>query len=179
LPDQIPEALEKIFSNDYRLESAIKISSWLDGVALPDATNEVAISLTAHLRMAYLDVEIENFGTVQVLGDGAIVSSPLGSTAFSLNAGGPIVSTDLDVVILTPICASRPIRPIVLPSAAKMKIKSIRQGIETAVTIDGIFVRKFPLHSELVVAASKNRTNLVRFTKRYMGQRTWRLAKGE
>jgi len=179
LPDQIPEALEKIFSNDYRLESAIKISSWLDGVALPDATNEVAISLTAHLRMAYLDVEIENFGTVQVLGDGAIVSSPLGSTAFSLNAGGPIVSTDLDAVILTPICASRPIRPIVLPSAAKMKIKSIRQGIETAVTIDGIFVRKFPFHSELVVAASKNRTNLVRFTKRYMGQRTWRLAKGE
>ncbi|MBO3803381.1 MAG: NAD(+)/NADH kinase [Candidatus Brockarchaeota archaeon] len=178
-PDQIPEALERVFANDYRMESAIKISSWLDGAALPEATNEVAVSLTAHLRMAYLDVDVDNFGMVRVLGDGAIVSSPLGSTAFSLNAGGPIVSTDLDAVILTPICASRPIRSIVLPSSATLKIKQARQGVETAVTVDGIFVRRLPFHSELRVAASKNRTNLIRFTGKYMEQRTSRLARGE
>jgi NAD+ kinase len=179
VPEQIPIALEKIFANDYRLESVVKLSSWLDGIALPEASNEVAISLTAHLRMAYLDVDIDNFGKVQVLGNGVIVSSPLGSTAFSLNAGGPIVSTDLDAIVLTPICASRPIRPIVLPSISKLKIKSIRQGVETAVTIDGIFVRKMPFQSELEVVASKNRTNLIRFSQKYMEQRTWRLARGE
>ncbi|MGQ9513829.1 MAG: NAD(+)/NADH kinase [Thermoproteota archaeon] len=179
VPEQIPIALEKIFANDYRIESPVKLSSWLDGSALPEAANEVAVSLTAHLRMVYLDVDIDNFGKVQVLGDGIIVSSPLGSTAFSLNAGGPIISTDLDAIVLTPICASKPIRPIVLPSISKLKITLARQGVETAVTVDGIFVRRMPFHSELKVAVSKNRTNLIRFSQRYMEQRTWRLARGE
>jgi len=178
-PDQIPEALEKLFAQKHAIESAPKIASWLDGVQLPEATNEAAISLSAHLRMFYLDVDIEDFGSIQVLGDGAIVSSPLGSTAFSLNAGGPIVSTALDAIVLTPICASKPVRPVVLPPTSAIKIVPVRQGIEMVVTIDGVFVRKFPFRSELKVIASHNRTNLVRFASDYESKRTWRLTRGE
>jgi len=178
-PDQIPEALEKLFDRKYGVESTPKIASWLDGVQLPEAANEVAVSLSAHMRMVYLDVDIENFGSIQVLGDGVIVSSPLGSTAFSLNAGGPIVSTDLDAIILTPICASRPVRPVVLPPTSAIKIVPIRQGVEMVVTIDGVFVRKFPFRSELKVVASNNRTVLVRFSRDYESKRTWRLTRGE
>jgi NAD+ kinase len=179
LPDRIPEALERIFAGDYVTESSLKVSSWLDGVQLPEASNEVAVSLSAHMRMVYLDVDIEGFGPIQVLGDGVIVASPLGSTAFSLNAGGPIVSTGLDAVILTPICANRPVRPIVLPPTASLRIVPVREGVETAVTIDGIFVRKLPFRSELRVTASKNRINLVRFSVDYGSKRSRRLTRGE
>jgi len=178
-PEQIPESLERVFAGKYEIESAPKISSWLDGVQLPEAANEVAVSLSAHMRMVYLDVEIEGFGAIEVLGDGLIASSPLGSTAFSLNAGGPIISTDLDAIVLTPICASKPVRPIVLPPTAAIKIVPVRQGVEMVVTIDGVFVRKFPFHSELKVTASKHRTNLVRFSGDYRSKRTWRLTRGE
>jgi NAD+ kinase len=178
-PDQIPEALDNLFARKHFIESAPKIASWLDGVQLPEAANEVAVSLSAHLRMVYLDVDVENFGSIQVLGDGVIVASPLGSTAFSLNAGGPIVSTDLDAIVLTPICASRPVRPLVLPPTSAIKIVPVRQGVEMVVTIDGVFVRKFPFRSELKVIASHNRTNLVRFARDYKAKRTGRLTRGE
>lgn len=178
-PEQIPESLERLFAGKYAIESALKISSWLDGIQLPEAANEVAVSLSAHMKMVYLDVVIEGFGCIEVLGDGVIVSSPLGSTAFSLNAGGPIISTDLDAMVLTPICASKPVRPIVFPPTTAIGIVPIREGVETVVTIDGVFVRKFPYRSQLKVTASGHRTNLVRFSSDYKSRRTWRLTRGE
>ena len=82
-----------------------------------DALNEIVINKGAPSRMIELSIYIDNNFVTRYRSDGAIISTPTGSTGYTISAGGPIVHPDLDTIILSPICPhALNIRPIVLPN---------------------------------------------------------------
>lgn len=110
------------------------------------AVNECVITAGPPYRMIELEISIDGEAGPRLSGDGVIVSTPLGSTAYNVSAGGPIVSPDVRAMIITPLAAhSLSFRPIVLSHAAKIEIRVARANrpsggssqAGTALVLDG------------------------------------------
>ncbi len=101
------------------------------------ALNDVVISKNAADRLLYLSTRADNDYITTYKADGLIVSTPTGSTAYSLSAGGPLVHPGLDTILVTPICPFMlSSRPIILP--ADKTISSILQADESGAAADVI-----------------------------------------
>ena len=133
LNDQLTISERKLLQLHYKGET---------GVAL----NDVVVSKGNIARIIKLSLEIDGLYVADIKADGLIVSTPTGSTAYSLAAGGPIVTPPVDGVVVTPICPhSLTFRPFVIPAGSKVKVKLISEGTEVFITIDGQKV--IPMHS--------------------------------
>lgn len=104
----IDEAVKHIINGTYEIETRIMLQAKVlrDGIILGEDTalNDIVISRGALSRILHVKTYINNVFVDSFPGDGLIVSSPTGSTAYSLSCGGPIVEPDLDLIIVTPIC---------------------------------------------------------------------------
>lgn len=95
--------------------------------AVETALNEVVVTAGPPYRMIAIDVAIDGRPGPRVTGDGIIISTPTGSTAYNVSAGGPIVAPGLDAHVITPIAAhSLSFRPIVVPSSARITLNMVR-----------------------------------------------------
>lgn len=102
------------------------------------ALNEIVIDAGTLARMLRLNAFVGSRLLTRYEADGLIVATPTGSTAYSLSAGGPIVHPDLDVILLTPICAhTLTVRPILLPAERSVRIELGEDRAGAGVTIDG------------------------------------------
>jgi len=101
------------------------------------ALNDIVVSKGNIARIIKTRLEINNSYVAEVSADGLIISTPTGSTAYSLAAGGPIVSPKVNGIIITPICPhSLTFRPLVIPDDAEIKATLI-YGTESFITVDG------------------------------------------
>src|SRR5690606_8901839 len=106
------------------------------------ALNDCVVTAGPPYRMIELDVYIDGEPGPTLRGDGVIVSTPIGSTAYNVSAGGPIVSPDLDSFTITPHAAhSLAFRPIVVPSSCEIDLH-LRKGNDaddggTTLVLDG------------------------------------------
>jgi len=103
------------------------------------ALNDGVISKGGIARVVRLDLEIDGQHVAEVRGDGLIVSTPTGSTAYSLSAGGPIVHPQVDGMVLTPICPhALTFRPLVIPGTARVVVTPpAASASECRLTLDG------------------------------------------
>lgn len=109
----------KVFFKDYFFNDAVL------------AKNDIA-------RMIYLRAELGNEHIYNLAGDGVIISSPMGSTAYSMAAGGPIVHPEVRGLILTPICPHSLIhRPFVIPDSAPITLRILPPHHSVTLTLDG------------------------------------------
>ncbi|MCX8161056.1 MAG: NAD(+)/NADH kinase [Candidatus Saccharicenans sp.] len=100
--------------------------------------NDVVLNKSALARMIELLIFINDQEVTRLKGDGLILSSPTGSTAYSLSAGGPIVHPGIECIILTPICPhTLSFRPLLIPSTSEIKIKLLTPEEKVYLTIDG------------------------------------------
>lgn len=126
-----------------------------------EALNEIVINKGAPSRMIELSIFINNSFVTRYRADGAIISTPTGSTGYTISAGGPIVHPDLDSIILSPICPhALNIRPIVLPKTSTIDIRVETSNVECDATFDGQIVRPFHSGSILRVQRSTEDLNL-------------------
>ena len=124
--------------------------------------NEVAVHALPPFRMLDLELEVDGVAVARFSGDGLIVSSPIGSTAHNLSAGGPILGQELSAFVVTPICPhTLTYRPIVESAEKTFSIRLGRGAENALVVIDGqttvqvsmqqrILVRKAPVRFQLV-----------------------------
>ena len=124
--------------------------------------NEVAIHAMPPLRMLELVLEVDGAVVSRFGGDGLIVSSPIGSTAHNLSAGGPILGQELDAFVITPICPHTLTSRSIVESADRIYSVRLGQAAEQALlAVDGqaimeitrqehVFVRKAPVTFQLV-----------------------------
>ena len=138
------------------------------------ALNDIVISKGAFSRMIRLKMTVSDQNVGIFPCDGLIVSSPTGSTAYCLSAGGPIVSPELEAMILTPICPHNLYsRPMVVSPMEKIHISLVTQGVEAMLTVDGqlgihlgsedrVVVRKAPFNSKLVQLKGRNFFEILR-----------------
>lgn len=139
-----------------------------NGTAFGDyiALNDAVITKSAMSRIINLTVSVESQYATAYRADGLIISTPTGSTAYCLSAGGPIVSPDIDALVLVPI-ASHTLtnRPIVLPATHRIEV-TLNTDQEVMLTLDGQV--GIPLREKDVVAVQKAaaRIRLLRFPQK-------------
>jgi NAD+ kinase len=135
--------LEKIWRNDYVVESLplMEATSQDQGQGVPihlSALNDIVIGRGAVSRLIELDVSVNGKPVTCYRGDGLIVSSPTGSTAYSLSAGGPIISPGAEVFAITPICAhALSNRAVISSLASVVRVKLLSKGVEAIIAADG------------------------------------------
>ncbi|MBN2400177.1 MAG: NAD(+)/NADH kinase [Candidatus Aminicenantes bacterium] len=102
------------------------------------ALNDVVINKGAIARIVKLLLKIDDVMVTEVKGDGLIISTPTGSTAYSISAGGPIVSPEVNGIIITPICPhSLTFRPLVVKDSSVVTVQLLTMHVDTYITIDG------------------------------------------
>lgn len=158
----IKSYIENKFIVKRRMKLSGEIISGGEKIYEEDALNEIVINKGAPSRMIELSIFIDDNFVTRYRSDGAIISSPTGSTGYTISAGGPIVHPDLDNIILSPICPhSLNIRPIVLPKTSRVEIKVETSNVECYATFDGQIVRPFNSENILRVTKSTGDLNLV------------------
>lgn len=155
--DEMFPALEAALTGQMAADERMMLSARLlrNGQALGEwsALNDVVIMKSAMSRIVNLSVSVESRYATAYRADGLIISTPTGSTAYCLSAGGPIVFPAMDAMVLTPI-ASHTLtnRPIVVPGAHRIEV-TLATDQEVMVTIDGQV--GMPLRQGDVVAVAK------------------------
>ncbi|OGD12754.1 MAG: transposase [Candidatus Aminicenantes bacterium RBG_13_62_12] len=100
--------------------------------------NDVVINKGAVARMIQIGIWIDDKEIAALKGDGLIVSTPTGSTAYSLSAGGPIVHPHVPALVLSPICPhTLSFRPMVIASSSRVRLQILTAGEEVYLTLDG------------------------------------------
>jgi NAD+ kinase len=140
--DEIYTTLEKLFKSEFVPEPRLllKANVYRQGerVAQSFCLNDTVVSKGTQARMIKQEIFINGQFVTSLRGDGLILATPTGSTAYSLSAGGPILYPSVEAMILTPICPhTLTNRPVVIPATAKIEVilKSKDEG--TMVTFDG------------------------------------------
>ena len=102
------------------------------------AVNDAVITAGAPFNMLELKLSVQGQKLAVCIGDGLIVSTPTGSTAYNMSAGGPILSANLSAIVVTPVCPhSLSFRPIVLNAEHQLKIEPLRVNEQTTLLLDG------------------------------------------
>ncbi len=135
MPDEIEKVCQKIKNGDFRIENRIMLeSSNLNLLAL----NDIVIKGETFSRTSRLNLFINDIKLCSYLADGLIISTPTGSSAYSLSAGGPIITPGLECFAIVPICPhTLNARPIIIPSSEKIKITTTSKNSGFQVSFDG------------------------------------------
>jgi NAD+ kinase len=126
------------------------------------ALNDAVITAGPPFKMIELQIATAHETAVKYLGDGAIVSTPSGSTAYNVSAGGPIISPDVNAFCITPICPhSLSFRPVVIPAQSVVVITILRANEGTTLFCDGQANHKLNATDKVVVRRSAKDVLLV------------------
>ncbi len=139
--DDIRKEISKVFSGNFSFEERIMLLAdvYRKGrkIARQNALNDVVLNKSALSRMFEFDISINDQYVSTFRADGLIVSTPTGSTAHSLSAGGPILYPTLGSFLMTPICPhTLTSRPIVLPDTFVLEV-TVKSGDNVYLTLDG------------------------------------------
>ncbi len=130
--------------------------------------NDVAVTKGAVARIVYLSVECDGVQALSCGGDGIIVSTPSGSTAYNLSAGGPIVEPDARNMIITPICAHDMVsRCIVTSDRRTITLRMIQNARRNAfLSVDGGKALRLNMGDVVTIRKSKYETKLIKLNDR-------------
>jgi len=141
-PVEFREHFGDILADRYRISPRTMLACTLrrgdEAVAESLALNDVVVSRGAFSRLVALGLFVDGEETTTYNSDGVIVSTPTGSTAHSLSAGGPVLEPDLEALVITPICPhTLSNRPLVLPATREIEVRAKKTPVEVGLTIDG------------------------------------------
>lgn len=121
------------------------------------AINDVFITAGPPFRMIELKMSVDGQALADCVGDGLIICTPTGSSAYNLSAGGPILSAKMEAMVVTPLCPhSLSFRPIVIRGESKVEVFGIRVNEGTTVSIDGQVSCKLSSNDVVRIERSKD-----------------------
>lgn len=141
-PEQLFDALSSVIAGDYRIQSrtilAGKVVRAGEIIAKYNALNDFVVSKAALARLLQIEVLVDDEFMCSYRADGLVLSTPTGSTAYSLAAGGPVIAPTVEGFCLTPICPhTLSNRPVVVPQSSKFEIVFVGGDDSTFLTVDG------------------------------------------
>ncbi|MDP8248336.1 MAG: NAD(+)/NADH kinase [Candidatus Tritonobacter lacicola] len=160
------DALDSVLAGNFRIEERMMLDVELlrDGHSLcvHRALNDAVITKGALARVLNLEVRVNGEYLISYVSDGLIIATPTGSTAYSLSAGGPIVSPGTKSIILTPICPhTLTNRPIILPDNSAVTVEIQSESEYMMLTIDGQVGIPLGIADRLRVSRSEKRARLI------------------
>jgi NAD+ kinase len=164
--DELYPLIEQVLAGKHQISPRIMLEAEVrrDGSVAErqKALNDAVVTQAALARMMDFDVYVNQSQVGRYRADGLIVSTPTGSTAYSLAAGGPIIYPDLDAFVITPICPHMLTnRPLVIPAAATVEIDFPAEETLT-LTLDGQIGIRLGQSDRVTVRKSPARVLLVR-----------------
>ncbi|MBI4400326.1 MAG: NAD(+)/NADH kinase [Nitrospirae bacterium] len=169
--DYLYPTLDKVFAQEFSIEERLMLRARIhrhgEHVAQATVLNDVVISKGMLARMIETRISINGQFVTSLRGDGLIVSTPTGSTAYSLSAGGPIVNPSVHALILTPICPhTLTHRPLLIPSNVSLEAVLTSHDEGAMATFDGQVGVAMTQGDTVAISASEHRTRLIRLPDR-------------
>lgn len=157
------EALDRILDGDYTVAKRNKIGVLVDGKKVGNALNEAVVMTSEPVKMLNLRVFVDGHTAELVRADGIIISTPTGSTAYSMSAGGPIVDPEVSAFIITSICPFKlGIRSFVVPQKSKIEVVADEPKEESILVIDGEHRKNIKPDSEVLIRLSKEKAYFIK-----------------
>jgi len=159
-------ALEEILAGNYEVDPRVmlEVEHWRGDKQLDTGRvlNDVVINKAALARIIEIEVSLNQLYVNSFRADGLIVSTPTGSTAYNLSAGGPIIYPSMNAVVLTPICPfTLTNRPIVVPDTAEINLRLKNESDGVVLTLDGQIGYSMQARDSVVIRKSRTTFNLV------------------
>jgi len=182
--DELFEALEEVLAGGYLVEPRMRLDVEVEregeSIGRFLALNDAVLARTALSRMVDLDVRADGAAVATYHADGLIVSTPTGSSAYSLSAGGPLMLPGVEAIVITPICPhTLAQRPLVLPQGCNVEVQhhDPRDG-DVQLTVDGqvgtelsegdlVRIRRSDHPTHLLVPPGRSRFDVMRAKLRW------------
>ncbi|MBU4534446.1 MAG: NAD(+) kinase [Euryarchaeota archaeon] len=166
-PENAFDAVEDVLEGKYFIEKRTRLRV-CHGEELPSALNEVVMMTRKPAKMLHIEISVDEEIVEELRADGLIISTPSGSTAYSMSAGGPIVDPRVEAFIIVPICPFKlGARPIVVPNKSQIKVKLLKKGKKAVAVIDGQFEEEINYLEELIFVKSTTHAYFVRLTQNF------------
>jgi NAD+ kinase len=167
--DQLEHSLMRFARGDYTVENRMLLKACVTGSDRKErnswlALNDVVVHKGGFARVVALKVAVDDELIASYSADGVVVSTPTGSTAYSLSAGGPVVVPTLETILVTPVSPhTLAIRPVVLAATARVTVQAEGAPEELMVTVDGQVGTTFVIGDTLSVSRAEKAVKIVRF----------------
>jgi NAD+ kinase len=160
-PGEIPEAIEALYKNEFRIEERSVLKATLlpeQNITFPFALNDLTVHKRDTSSMIAIQAYIDDVFLTQYWADGLIIATPTGSTAYSMSAGGPIVTPESNNFIITPIASHNlTVRPMVIPNHHEILLKIESRDSKFLLSLDS---RSYVMEEKLEVRVKKAETNV-------------------
>src|SRR5262245_55239075 len=169
--EELYSALESILAANYRLDKRVMLRTLHqrgDKVINRNLVlNDVVINKSALARIIEIEAYLNDQFVNSFRADGLIVSTPTGSTAYNLSAGGPVIFPSMNAMLITPICPfTLSNRPIVVPDDAVIELRLMTDQEDVALTLDGQVGFPLKLGDRVVIQKSRTTLNLIQPSNR-------------
>ncbi|MDO4564152.1 MAG: NAD(+)/NADH kinase [Clostridia bacterium] len=162
--EDFSNALDLLREGRYTLDSRRMMACSINGGAKVHCLNDVLLFKHSFSGVAEMELSIDGEAAGTIFGDGIVVATPTGATAYSLSAGGPIIADGLDAVVITPICPhTLHMRPIVASCEAEICLQVKGMGMVAA---DGTRIAEVHTGDKIMLGSSDKTVSFVRFAKR-------------
>lgn len=163
--NELESVVNSLCNNDYRIDSR-DLLQIVHNQNVYNALNEAVIAIGNEYKMLEFELYIDDIQVDTISSDGIVISTPTGSTAYCLSAGGPIVSPDIKAYIIAPICShSLKSRPIIVADNHITKVKMTGNNVLTRLVIDGKQVSEISPNDEVEFLNSAISIKLVKLAK--------------
>ena len=162
--DEIQAKMEKIIRGEYHIEKRMVIGAEVNGTPSRDyhCLNDMVIERGASPRVIRVDVDIDGEYFNTYIADGLILSTPTGSTAYSLSSWGPIVLPTLESIIINPICPhALTVRPTLLPATSTIVMKIETPDTNAILSVDGQYIVEIPSGTRITLRKASFYVHLV------------------
>ncbi|MCJ2554771.1 MAG: NAD(+)/NADH kinase [Candidatus Thermoplasmatota archaeon] len=176
--DGVEGALTRLAEGNFTIEERIKLRVEADGRRRPDCTNEAVIHTANLAKVRRFVIAIDGETASRVEGDGIIVATPTGSTAYSLSAGGPILDPRVRGFVITALAPFRQtLRPTVVPADAHVQVQLAGEGTSLLV-LDGQREEVLEARARLDFTVAKRKARFVRFADDFYSRVREKLMEG-
>lgn len=165
--DEFEDSLKKILKRKYKIDEGMRLECEIDGMDIPKALNEIVITSSKGGGVVRHSLKLNDKLVWRDDGDGVIISTPTGSTAYSLSAGGPIVMENADTISIVPICSIEKNKPLIVSGSCRIEISDIFSNMGCDVVIDG--QKRFKIKNKSIkIRKVKNPAQFIKFSDRYL-----------
>lgn len=169
--EELYDALEMILADNFRLDKRVMLAVELhrdkEIVTVNRVLNDVVINKSALARIIEIEAYLNRQFVTSFRADGLIVSTPTGSTAYNLSAGGPVIFPSMNAVVITPICPfTLSNRPIVVPDDAVIELLMKTANEDVSLTLDGQVGFPLTVNDRVVIRKSRTTFNLIQPSNR-------------
>lgn len=160
--EESKKCLDKVAAGDFAVDKRVMLNvSCGDKSYL--AVNEAVVARGASTKMVRYELIIDGAHVDKFASDGVIISTPSGSTAYNLSAGGPMLAPDLPAIVITSVCPhSLHSKPMVVPDTARIEIKLIKTDPDANLSIDGEDLVNMTDGDTITVVKARETANFVR-----------------